>query len=94
MAKVSKEELLKIAKMSKVELLADEIAPLQKQVEDVLSYAERVQEVAADTTAPLNNNVNVFREDLVVKVDTRAILERAPEREDDFFVVPAIIEGK
>ena len=92
MAKISKEEVLKIARLANIDVHADEVDSLTKQLEDVLSYAERVKEVAADAEEPSNMNVNVFREDVVVKTDPEPVLSQAPEREDNFFVVPKILE--
>lgn len=94
MTKITKEELLKIAQISQLRLDKDEIAPLIKQVQDVLTYAERVQEVAGDAQIPSNKNVNVLRQDVVVRTDSEPILALAPEREQDYFVVPQIIENK
>lgn len=94
MAKITREEVIKIAQISAIEIHEDEIEALQKQLESVLSYAERVQEFAAEPQEPSTKNVNVFREDSTQLSDSAAILKRAPEREEDFFVVPAIIEDK
>ncbi len=94
MTKISKEEVKKIAQMSALEIHEDEIVPMMKQLEEVLSYAECVQEIAAEIEEPSDKNINIFREDVVIKTDSEAILERAPEREDNFFVVPSILEDK
>ena len=94
MTKISREEVKKIAQISALEIHEDEIEPMMKQLEEVLSYAECVQEIAAEIEEPSNKNINVFREDVVIKTDSEAILERAPEREDNFFVVPSILEDK
>ncbi|MFC1842464.1 Asp-tRNA(Asn)/Glu-tRNA(Gln) amidotransferase subunit GatC [Candidatus Dependentiae bacterium] len=94
MIKISKEEVLKIAAMTRVSLHDNEIEPMIKHLEGVLSYAERVEEIAADIEEPSNKNVNVFREDVVVKTDSEKILAQAPEREENYFVVPVIIENK
>ena len=93
MTKVSREELLKIARMSYVDVHEDEIEKLIDQVEDILSYAERVSEVAVDIEEPPIKNVNVFREDVIVETDSEPILAQAPEREGDYFVVPRILES-
>ncbi len=92
MTKISKEEILKLARISKVDIHEDEIVPLLKQLQDVLSYAERVKEVALEVEEPSIKNVNVFREDVVVKSDPEPILSCSPQREEDYFVVPAILE--
>jgi len=90
--KISRDEILKLASMSRVALHDDEIEPLAKQLEQVLTYAERITEITADVEEPSTKNVNVFREDVVARQTAEAILAQAPEQESSFFVVPAIIE--
>lgn len=93
MAKITREEVLKIAKMSQLAIHEDEIPAYIKQLEQVLSYAERVKEIAADVEEPSNRNVNVIRDDVIEKTDPEPILDQAPVREGDYFVVPAILEN-
>jgi len=92
MITISKEEVLKVAEISRLLLKKGEITGMIKHLDSVLSYAERVQEIAADIEEPSNKNVNVFREDVVVKCDAELILSRAVAREENYFVVPVIIE--
>lgn len=92
MTKITKEELLKIAKMSRLELLDSEVEPLIKQIGDLLSYAERVCEIAADVQIPSNKNVNVFEADVSKQTDPAPFLAQAPEKEGGFFVVPKILD--
>lgn len=92
MAIISKEEVLKIAKISHITLHEDEVDQVTRELEAVLSYAARVQEIASQTEEPLTKNVNIFREDVVVPSDPEVILQQAPQREENFFVVPVIIE--
>lgn len=92
MAIITQEEVLKIAKISHITLREDEIAQLTQELEAVLSYAARVQEIASQIEEPLTKNVNIFREDVVVPSHPETILAQAPSREEDYFVVPAIIE--
>jgi len=93
--KITKEEALKIAYISRIALKDSEIDPLIKQLEAVLSYAERVRQVAAELDdQPSNRNVNFVREDVVAKCNPNPILERAPEREENYFVVPKILDNK
>ena len=93
MTKVSREEVLRVARMSYISLREDEIQPLINDMEQVLTYAHRVVEVATDIEEPSKKNVNVFREDLVVPQEPAQILVQAPERADDFFVVPMILDN-
>lgn len=93
--KITKEEALKIAYISRIAIQDSEIEPLIKQLEAVLSYAERVTQVAAELNdQPSNNNVNFLREDVVAKQNPEPILQRAPEREENYFVVPKILDNK
>ena len=94
MTKISKEEVLKNARISSLNIHDDELEPLIKQLQAVLSYAERVQEVAADVSGASNKMINVFREDVIVPTDSALVLDQAPEREGNYFVVPAIIDHK
>ncbi|MEX2438000.1 MAG: Asp-tRNA(Asn)/Glu-tRNA(Gln) amidotransferase subunit GatC [Candidatus Babeliales bacterium] len=92
MSKLTREELLKIAYISRLELYDAEVPALHQHLSDVLTYAERVNDLAREVTLATGKNINVFREDVVESTNSEPILERAPEREENFFVVPRIIE--
>jgi len=93
MAKITRDEVLKIAAMSKIAIKEDEIAIISKQLEDVLTYAERVRVVAnVQQTEQLYKNVNVMRDDVIVPTDYKPIIEQAPLSIDNYFVVPKILE--
>jgi len=92
--KLTRDELLKIAKHSAITLHDDEIEPLRNQLETVLNYAARVKEVAQDVQEPSSKNVNVFREDVIIRTDYEPILAQAPVREETYFVVPVILENE
>lgn len=93
MAKITREELLRIAHISHITIHEDEIAPLAAQLDSVLSYAERVKEIAADAQGVSAKIVNAFREDTVKPFDSKAVISLAPEHEEDYFVVPKILES-
>lgn len=92
MALITKEEVLKIAHMSRITIHEDEIEPLIKHLEAVLSYAARVSQVATSEQLPLPQNINVFREDVAIPFNAERIKQEAPEIEENYFVVPAILE--
>ncbi len=95
MQKISKEELLSLARLSRLELDEGEVNSLMHQIEAVLSYAQRVQEIAQKGIRPSvsTKNSNVMREDVVIPTDSSPILEQAPESEQHYFVVPVILEN-
>jgi len=89
--KITREELLKIATISKLEIKESEFDNLLKQLQSVLTYAERVRQVAEDAQVASSKNINVMREDVVSLCDPAPILAQAPERGDDYFIVPKIL---
>lgn len=93
MSKITEQEVLKIAAMSTLEIPHDGMDALIKELEDVLTYAARVTEIAVDSQESCTKNINVFREDKVVPFDAACIMKEAPEREADYFVVPKIVDG-
>ena len=94
MTKISKKEVLKIAYLSRIALKDDEIGVMSKQLQEVLTYAHRVCDIAADISFMPRKNVNIFREDVIVPDDPKAIMEQAPEAVQNYFVVPMILDAK
>ncbi len=94
MGKISKEEVKKIAAMTKLHIEDHELESIQKQLEDVLSYAERVEKVAKEIDLPSTKNINHDREDTAIQSDVQKILEQAPQEEDNYFVVPKIVDSE
>ena len=90
--KITRDELLRIAAISKLEIKQEEIDPLVSQLQAVLSYAERVNQVADDNSnEPSNKNINIMRDDIPHHYISAPILAQAPEREENYFVVPKIL---
>ena len=94
MAVITKEEILKLAFLSRIKIDDDEIDSIVKQLQDVLSYAQRVKEVSSDVKEQSNKHFNIMREDIAIKTESSILLEQAPQEEDDFFVVPKILDNK
>lgn len=93
MTKITKEEVLAIAEMTKLSIAANELDEVVKQVQDVLAYASRVQELSKDVAIESNKNVNHNRQDVPVQFDAAQILQRAPQEQDGYFVVPKILDN-
>ena len=92
MIKISREEVVHIASLSRIELSEDEIPTLIKNLEEVLTYAARVQEIASGIEEVSLKNINVMRDDTVVPSDPAPLLANAPKREENYFVVPVVLE--
>lgn len=93
MSKISREEVIKIAALSSIALEEHKINALIEQLESVLSYAQRVTEIAADADEQATKNINVFRDDVVMPFDAGTVMKEAPERDQNYFVVPKIVDG-
>lgn len=94
MISISREEVLHIASLSKIEVSEEEIPQLIKDLQEVLSYAARVQEVAANIPETSVKNINVMREDEAIATDPEPLLANVPVREGDLVVVPVVLEGE
>lgn len=93
MVNISRQEVIKIAQASRIRFNENEINLLIPQLEAVLSYAECIQKIAVDAQGDVERNVNVFREDIAINSMPEPILSRAPQREGNYFVVPAILHN-
>jgi aspartyl-tRNA(Asn)/glutamyl-tRNA(Gln) amidotransferase subunit C len=85
-----------VARLARLGLSPDELQRFKEQLAVILEHAERVGEVAADDVPATGHPVpfsNVFRPDEPRPGLTREdALSTAPEREDDRFKVPRIVE--
>ena len=92
---VSKEELLHIAELSNIKLQEEEIPEYLKNLQDILDFANIVNKAPVDgldTSVGTLDNYNVFRKDEIkVFEDNKALLQNAPEEEDNMFRIPKVI---
>lgn len=90
---ITKEELIKLANISHINLQEQDIPRLTKEIDAILSYACFLKDVAAGhKKVDLPQNSNIMREDVVIKTDAEALLAQAPERQENYFVVPRILK--
>jgi aspartyl-tRNA(Asn)/glutamyl-tRNA(Gln) amidotransferase subunit C len=92
---LTREEVLHVAELARLSLSPEEIELFTGQLNQILEYVEKLQELDTSGVAPMAHVVplfNVFREDLVWEsLPLDAALENAPAREDGNFLVPRII---
>lgn len=93
MIKITREDVLKLAKISNISCEEKDLPQLMARLEAVLSYASHLKDVAAKIQSiPEVKNVNVMRVDEVIPTPEESLLGLAPQREDHFFVVPKILK--
>ena len=92
---VSKEEILHIAKLADLNIKDDEIDEYAKNLQDILNFVEVLNNVDTENVEEsigVANNTNVFRKDEIkVFKDREALLQNAPEKEDNMFKIPKVI---
>ena len=92
---VSKEELLHIANLAKLELKDSEVEDYLKNLDNILEFSKIINNAPTDDldiTIGANAAKNVFRKDEVkVFEDREALLQNAPVKENNMFKVPKIL---
>ena len=89
--KVSKEEILHIAKLADLEIKEEEIEKYALNLQDILNFANTVNN-APVVTIGANEKKNVFRKDEVkIFKDNGALLQNAPSEEQHMFKIPKVI---
>ena len=92
---LTREEVLKIAKLSKLTFEEQEIEKFQIELNDILGYIDMLNEVDTSKIEPLvyiNEAVNNFREKEEkpsLKIDK--VLLNAPESVENAIVVPKVV---
>ena len=91
-----KKSLLKLGKLARISINEDNLNNLSKDLNSILEFVDQLKEIETDQVDPTSNSLNQKLEVRDDKVDnknsTEDVLENAPEKEMDFFVVPKVIE--
>ena len=94
--KITPEEVKRVAALARLELSPEEEDLLTRQLDQILQYMEKLNELDTAGVEPLAHVidiVNAFREDRVCnRPEPEELLANAPAREKNFFKVPKIIE--
>jgi aspartyl-tRNA(Asn)/glutamyl-tRNA(Gln) amidotransferase subunit C len=94
--KISKDEVLHVANLARLELDENSIEKMAAQIGTILDYVDTLNQVDTTGVAPTSHAIlltNAFREDkLHQHLSNEVALSNAPEEDDGAFVVPKIIE--
>jgi len=94
--KLSREEVLHIARLARVALTEEEITRFSEQLSNLLEHFEVLQQVDTTDVPPTAQSVtlqDVMREDEVTpSLPPDEVLANAPQRESDCFKVRAVLE--
>jgi len=93
---VDKDTVRRIAKLARLALAEDRCEPMAAELQGIFSWVEQLNEVNVDGIAPLTSVVaqNLrLRDDIVTEGgNAAALMANAPGGEDNFFVVPKVVE--
>lgn len=96
MAASSNLDVAYVARLARIKLTEDEAKTVQKQLDDVLKYVEKLRELDVSGVEAAGNALaafNVFREDVPRDWFTaEEALSNAPRQANGLFVVPKVVE--
>ena len=94
--KIAPSDIEQVARLARLGLSAEEKEKFGRQLNDVLLYMEKLEELPLEGVEPLAHILplkNVLRDDSVRPgLDQKQALASAPEQKDGFFKVPPVIE--
>ena len=95
MAKITQKDIEKISRLAQIEII-DEKEILATQIENVINWIEKLNEVNTDNIEPM---INVHNEPLHLNADEVSdgniaddVLKNAPKQIYGYFAVPKVIE--
>ena len=93
--KITPEEILHVANLARLHISQEEVGPMARHLDDILTYVAKLNELDTEGTTPTTHAisiVNAFREDEVKpSLDRDKALANGPEQNGEFFVVPRVI---
>ena len=93
--KISKEEVIHVAELARLEMDESAIDTFASQIGKILEYVATLERVDTGGVEPTSHAIfmnNAFREDVHQHhLEKEAALSNAPERENGSFVVPKVI---
>lgn len=94
---VSKKDVEYVAELARIELTEEEKEGLLVDLNNVLNYMEKLNELNTDDTDIIVNPYyieNKFREDEVEEsMNIEDVMNNAPERLEEYITVPNVIEN-
>ncbi len=92
MARITRDEVLHVARLARLELTDDEVAKFQEQLSEILEAVSKVSELDLSDVPPTAHPLaieNAWRDDVprpCLSLDD--VFANAPDRDDDHFRVP------
>lgn len=94
--KIDENTISRLATLSKLEFNPEETKKIERDLERILSFVDKLKELDTSGVEPLifmSDEVNVLRDDIVKQVITHEEgMKNAVKKDSDYFKVPKVIE--
>ncbi len=94
--KISRQEVEKLASLSRLQLDATAIDEMQGDINKMLLFVDKINELDLEGIEPLaymSDEVNVLRADAVhQEITHQEALKNAPDKDTDYFRVPKVLK--
>ncbi len=93
---IDKKTIQHISKLARISLDDKKIDNLSKDLSSIIKFIEKLNKLNTDAIKPLTSIIDAslkFRKDEILEGKIREqILKNSPEKTDEFFVVPKVVE--
>jgi aspartyl-tRNA(Asn)/glutamyl-tRNA(Gln) amidotransferase subunit C len=94
--KINQQDVEHVARLARLSLNPDDLKTMTVQMDAILGYVDKLNELDTSGIEPMAHAVpmsNAFREDEITEpIGVEQALQNAPQRNDNYFKVPKIIE--
>ena len=92
MARITRDEVLHVARLARLELSDDEVAKFQRELSDIIEAVSKVSELDLSDVPPTSHPLairNAWADDVPHEcLPLDDVFANAPDRDDDHFRVP------
>lgn len=95
---LTKEEVLHIAQLARIELDDTEVSHYQKELSAILDYIQKLEHLPTDGVEPIGHitgMVNIYRQDkerIRDDEERKAIMENIPHKKKDYVCVKKVLQ--
>ena len=93
---IEKNQVKKVAKLSRISLDESKVESLSKDLNSIIKFVEQLNKLDTKDTKPLSSVIDKTLEPRNDKVNDgkikNEILKNSPDKNEDFFIVPKVIE--
>jgi aspartyl-tRNA(Asn)/glutamyl-tRNA(Gln) amidotransferase subunit C len=93
---IDQAQVKRIARLARLAVEPQELGPLASEINAILGFVDQLNEVDVSTVEAMTSVTPIAmkkRQDIVNDGgDAERVLKNAPAREDDYFVVPKVVE--